>query len=258
MRKIILLISFFTFFLFFLPGKLVAQEVGTGIASYLPVSGDNVTSGQIVSFSQDGYAIASKAYDQGMYGVVSETSIIAFKPVQASFGRTVRVINLGKALVNVTTKNGEIKKGDLITSSDRPGIAQKATQYGYVLGTALENYQSQSPDEVGKIVVNLNVHPNLQASTLKTNLLEALKLGVAAPFLTPLISLRYLIAALVVLASFFLGFLFFGRSSSKGIEALGRNPLAAKVIAASMVFNLLLTMSVIIIGLGLSYLILTL
>jgi F0F1-type ATP synthase membrane subunit c/vacuolar-type H+-ATPase subunit K len=88
--------------------------------------------------------------------------------------------------------------------------------------------------------------------------LEAIRSGALSPLLNPIESLRYILAAIVVAASFILGFSTFGRSSRKGIEALGRNPLAQGSIKAAMVFNMLLSFGVMLIGLTLAYLILVL
>jgi hypothetical protein len=43
----------------------------------------------------------------------------------------------GRVPVKVTTKNGDIKPGDFITTSDIPGVGMKATEAGRVIGKAL-------------------------------------------------------------------------------------------------------------------------
>jgi F0F1-type ATP synthase membrane subunit c/vacuolar-type H+-ATPase subunit K len=55
-----------------------------------------------------------------------------------------------------------------------------------------------------------------------------------------------------------LGFVFFGRVVARGVEAMGRNPLAGSLIAVSVVFNLILTVVIMLVGLGIAYLILKL
>ena len=54
---------------------------------------------------------------------------------------------------------GQIQKGDMVTSSDTPGVAMKLdpTQYvlGCVIGKALENYDSQEEGVIEVVVGRL-------------------------------------------------------------------------------------------------------
>ena len=69
---------------------------------------------------------------------------------------------------------------------------------------------------------------------------------------------RYLAAGLVVLLSFTFGFLTFSRSISKGIEAIGRNPLAKSAIQFSIFINIALLVATGIIGIVASILLIKL
>jgi len=66
------------------------------------------------------------------------------------------------------------------------------------------------------------------------------------------------LAALIVAATFIIGFSTFGKSSGRTIAALGRNPLAQRSIKTAMIFNMILAFGVMLIGLALAYLILVL
>ncbi len=90
------------------------------------------------------------------------------------------------------------------------------------------------------------------------NLLSNFKSAASSPFLSPLTSLRYLLAVVVTATAFGLGFLYFGRIAAHGVEALGRNPLASKIIIAGIVFNAVMTAVIVVGGLFLAYLILIL
>jgi hypothetical protein len=46
----------------------------------------------------------------------------------------------------------------------------------------------------------------------------------------PPVFFKYIIAGFVVIGSVMLGFYFFGQVASRGIDALGRNPLAGKMV----------------------------
>jgi hypothetical protein len=71
-----------------------------------------------------------------------------------------------------------------------------------------------------------------------------------------LASLRYLLAIIVAVMAFGLGFVYFGRVAKGGVEALGRNPLAGRAIQLSVLMNLILTVAIMVGGLVLAYIIL--
>jgi cysteine-rich repeat protein len=64
---------------------------------------------------------------------------------------------IGRVPVKVSTENGAIEPGDYLTSSTKPGVAMKATQAGPVIGKALEVYNNSDPNQVGKILVFVNL-----------------------------------------------------------------------------------------------------
>jgi F0F1-type ATP synthase membrane subunit c/vacuolar-type H+-ATPase subunit K len=62
----------------------------------------------------------------------------------------------------------------------------------------------------------------------------------------------------MVIISFTLGMIYFGRASRTGIEAVGRNPLAKRVIQLTIFLNIVLTIVIVMVGLAIAYLILIL
>jgi hypothetical protein len=72
----------------------------------------------------------------------------------------------------------------------------------------------------------------------------------------PLESLRYLLAFIIAIVSFGLGFLYFGRVIKTGVEAIGRNPLASRTIQATIFVNIVITIVIVGTGLALAALIL--
>jgi F0F1-type ATP synthase membrane subunit c/vacuolar-type H+-ATPase subunit K len=52
--------------------------------------------------------------------------------------------------------------------------------------------------------------------------------------------------------------IYFGKASRAGIEAVGRNPLAKRVIQLTVVMNIVLTIVIVLVGLAIAYLILIL
>ena len=65
-------------------------------------------------------------------------------------------------------------------------------------------------------------------------------------------------AAAVVLASFILAFMTFGRTAAKGVEALGRNPSASRIIHLGIIFNVSIVIVIVLAGLTVAFLILKL
>lgn len=233
-----------------------AQSGQTGVAIPVTITGEQPQEGDIICTGKTGYAICKDTYSTSMFGVLTTAPAAAFE--SAPQPDRYLVLTYGRALVRVSNKNGVIKKGDLLTSTAVSGVAGRASKNGYVLGLALDDYAPQNPDDVGLLAVSLNIHPTTIFIDVRSNLLEALREGLAAPVLTPLAALRYMLAALVTIASFMLGFVYFGRLARTGIEAIGRNPLARLQIQTSVIINLVLMTIIFLGGLGLSYFILVL
>jgi F0F1-type ATP synthase membrane subunit c/vacuolar-type H+-ATPase subunit K len=63
---------------------------------------------------------------------------------------------------------------------------------------------------------------------------------------------------IVVLGSMILGFLSFGRAAAKGVEALGRNPAASRIIHLGIIFNVAIVVAIALAGLAVAFLILRL
>ncbi len=238
------------------PQRVFALGTATGTAISVVVEDQNVAPGDIISYRDGKYVKSSAAYDQAMFGVV--TNEPALEIDNTNLQNSVFVVSEGEAFVKVSTVNGEIKKGDFITSSDIAGAGQKADVSGQVLGQALQDYSAQSPDAIDDILVQLDIRATIVSSNVRANLVDALRSGIQAPFLTPLTSLRYLLAALMTGGAFIIGFASFGKTSGRGVEALGRNPLAHKTIQRSIVLNLILNAIIMMAGLVLAYLILVL
>lgn len=231
-----------------------AQDIGAGLSISLDIAGGKVPNGAIVSSSSQGYFLSKTPYDTTILGVVAKTPALAVENVNLT--NKTYVITSGQTLVRVNTSGGNIKANDLITTSTTPGVGQKAGAGGYVLGTSLENYSNSKA--VGTIMVNINPHFNNGSANIRANLFTAVRNAGNAAFLSPIEALRYLAAAIMAIISFVLGFTFFGRVAQKGVEAVGRNPLAGRLIEFSVVLNILLTAVIIGVGLVVAYLILIL
>ena len=234
----------------------LSQVTSSGIAIDVPVSDDGAVDGDIICNYSDGNKRCNQEFDPSMYGVVSDNPAAAVEDPELENARL--LINSGVVTVRVSSLKGNITEGDFITSSTQQGLGVRADRSGFVLGTALEGYESSDPNAVGRIQVLVNIHPAASVVGPSKNLLNFIRQGLAVPIFEPLESLRYLLAVAIVLISFTLGMIYFGRASRAGIEAIGRNPLAKRVIQLTVMLNISLTVIIILTGLGIAYLILIL
>ncbi|MBW7960151.1 hypothetical protein H3C65_01500, partial [Patescibacteria group bacterium] len=102
--------------------------------------------GQIVRTSRDLLSGVEKTdidNDQKIIGIVSTNPAITLGEGIKSDKSLVKVALAGRVPAIVSTKNGSIDSGDLITSSNLfPGVGVKAISYGYTVGKALESTES--------------------------------------------------------------------------------------------------------------------
>src|SRR3972149_3750938 len=240
--------------LLFVSENAFAQEVSTGVA--IAIDLEVASDGDLICSAQGGYKLCSKINDSSIFGVVTDNPSAKFEVTGIDNPRF--VLSGGKARIKVSSVNGNIAEGDFITSSEREGIGVKAKENGFVLGTALESYDSNDPNNVGKILVAISIHPEVGLSSARSNLLQVIRQGATGAVLEPLDSFRYLLAALVTITSFILGFVYFGRVARSGVEAIGRNPLASRIIQFNMLLHIVMSIVIVLIGLAIAYLILIL
>ncbi len=246
------LISAICFFIFVPFVK--AQNIAEGVASDITIEDKNVPEGSIISLSDGKYRLSNIPYDGTVYGVVVKLPAVAFKTIGLEGVHS--VITSGKTMVRVSTKNGTIQKGDLITSSTIPGVAQKVKENGYIVGIAEEEYTESDPEKIGLIYTSLHLNFGTLSSGLRENLISSLLQGARAPFSSPINALRYIVAGFIATLSFGGGFWFFGRASTRGVEAVGRNPLARRYILLSVFMNVMITIGVMGFGVALAYMVL--
>lgn len=212
--------------------------------------------GDIVSYQNGKYTLARKIYDSGMFGVIVEDPATSL--VDTNLSQYKLISSFGETLVNVSARDGEIKEGDLLTSSDIPGVAVKAEESGQILGVALEGYNPTNSEEIGKIWVFVDIKTSFIEKAMRKNLLDVLRTSLTSPFMTPIEALRYLLAIAIVFTSFLIGFTSFGKITGSSVEALGRNPLAGGAIKKVIAFNFAMTFVIMALGLAIAYFILIL
>lgn len=238
-----------------------AQSFPLGVSTYYPVEVE-VNDGDIIAQVEGKFVKSTLQYQPAVIGIYVSNPSLEFRPEQLGENDKA-IISSGEAYVNVTSKNGEIKRNDFLTSSDISGVAMLAPAKGHVIGTALEDYTATDTERVGKIRVNVFIQDNRASNLSLTetegiNILDIFSASKLALYQSPSESFKYIVAAVVVIISFIFGFLTFRKVAVKGVEAIGRNPLASKVIGLGILLNLVITVSIIIAGLVLAYFIITL
>ena len=253
-------ILFFTLTAYYLlPATVFAQDAvsSMGIANYYNISDPKVKDGDIVSFSPKGYFLSKIPYDTAAFGVVTNNAAISLTS-DDTVGKY-PVVSTGNVIMNVSSKNGPIQKGDLITTSDIPGVGVKAIKSGVVIGTAVDSFSSNNPAETGQILATLNVHDFYSTQdAVKRKVLDIAALSALAITESPSAVFKQVVAAVVVIISFVLGFFSFARIAKNGVEALGRNPMAGYLIQFGIFLNVTITITIILAGLGVAFLILSL
>lgn len=264
MKKFIVYSLGFMVFYAVLPIYHVSAQ-GFNIASVYQINDKDAVSGDIIiSNGEKGLTRTQVTYDNRIFGVIDTSPVVVLREASSS---ATPVIRLGDVLTNVTDYNGAIKKGDLITTSPVLGKGMKAGQSGYVLGSALENANYSGPNvnvdtkqvKTGSVRVALRIEfAELTTARNSITLLDNLNTAFFRSVQNPekfTLTIRYIIAGLIALVAFILGFFTVARSISKAVEAVGRNPLARTAIMASVIFQIALAVIGGIIAVALIYII---
>jgi F0F1-type ATP synthase membrane subunit c/vacuolar-type H+-ATPase subunit K len=256
-KLVFLLITFIVLLQVFAP-LTFAQDDSLGIAVYLSIVDKDVPNGSIIAFSDKGYILNNIPYNPLIVGISASKPAVVLGEQSDS---TYPVVSSGNTLMRVSGEGGAIKPGDLITGSSKPGLGMKATHTGYVIGSALEDFTPKNKDDTSTIAVTLNIHfytTSTGTGGISNNLFDIFSIGATATYEQPTTVFKYIVAGLTVILSFVFGFYFFGRTANKGIDALGRNPLAARMIQLGIIFNVTITLAIIASGLIVAYLVLRL
>jgi hypothetical protein len=255
MRKTALILCMPLCLLIFTARAHAQNILSNGTAIGIPIRA-KVQNGDIITSTTNGYKLSDSPYDPQIFGVVSLNPAVYLKDSTAK--NDIPVISQGQVLIRVSSQNGTIAAGDYITSSTIPGIGEKATDNGYVLGQTTQAYQSNDPKKVGEILVTLQPHYQQLTNNITHNIYSSFSFGLSEAVNSPLGAIRYFIAGIITLLSFYFGFRFFARASNRGVEAIGRNPLARQAILTSVFFNTVITIAIMFFGVAISYLILVL
>ena len=214
---------------------------------------------------------STKAYDETMYGVYLKNPKIVYYNANADFP----IARTGEVDVNITTVNGPIAVGDYISSSQLPGKGQKATEFtGFMLGIALTPFSQKDGTEIvinkktyrqGQVKVAVGIGPATPTLIKASGGAFGTLKYIASSFIYNIGTsrqaeriFRYTLATLVALISIIASLYFFGKNVTKGIEMIGRNPLAKVSIQTMILVNILIIALIALGGIILSLIILSL
>ena len=239
------------------PQPIAAQTDETrtyNIAQTLTIEDTEAVDGDIMMLTEKDETIARAKvpYDERMHGVLVASPVMVYRTNDA-----IPVTRSGNVFVNVTTLNGPIKPGDYITSSEIPGKGMRATELtGYMVGVALTSFdgtggqsinQNGAQVSLGRVKVAVGIGPAAPAIIRATGGIMGTLRQIITAFVYNIRTskqferlIRYIIAALVAVATIYINFRTFGRNITKGIEAIGRNPLAKVPIQSMIVVNVAL------------------
>ncbi|MDO8583856.1 MAG: hypothetical protein Q7R83_01620, partial [bacterium] len=132
---------------------------GADLAELYYTNDSTVAPGDVVVMDpsiQAGVKLTTTPYDRSTLGVISTKPGLIIGEHTGSGGLPVAVALSGRVPVKVTTKNGSIKAGDYLTTSDLPGVAMKATKAGIAIGQALTAFEGPGEGTVVVFIKNTN------------------------------------------------------------------------------------------------------
>lgn len=256
-------VIFFLLAAFLFPKIIQAQDLPKGVAENLQVADQEIQGGHIVAQTAQGIVRANENYQAKMFGVAVESPIIV---VHEKTENTRAISTSGEARVQVNAKNGGIKVGDFVTSSDIPGVGVKAREPGYVLGIAQSAFLPEietvgTSNEVGEVIVTINIHFTAKSDKELGNVI----VRIFKAFTTSLEdqskiaqTIRYFVGAFLALIIFIASVFLFARSLKSSIDAMGRNPLARTSIQFGMLVNFFLAAIFSLVGLAVAFVVIRL
>ncbi len=239
---------------------------------------DTLQKGMLVRLdSKDSTKVSILKQDESdrMLGLVVAANDAALSLTSDLDKRQVYVASFGKYNALVSTQNGPIKIGDLISISTLNGIGMKADgEEKMVLGKALTAFDGSDAEgtasltnsegdkttvSLGRINVQVSVQSNpLQSAGLPSALTQFLSdIGYSVTKKNVSVARLYLATLILLVASIVSGVMLFSSVRST-LVSIGRNPLAKQAIVRSMFQVVITSLIIFIIGVFGVYLLLKL
>lgn len=226
-------------------------------------SNEDLTAGTVVVMAseKDTVRAAGVSDAPAVMGVITSAPEGSLEPGQ------VIIVSSGVASVLVSDVAGPVKKGDPVVVSPVDGVGMKATQEGWIIGTAQEDFETSTaatvnttasgkPLAIKRLSVLLSVS-YYSTGTAAPNSFLAATLGAAEAVAGHSVSTtRAVIALLVFSGAIILLVVLIYSATKTSITAIGRNPLASVKIGNGLVKVLVTAVGIILLTLVTVYLIL--
>jgi hypothetical protein len=118
-------------------------DSGSDLAEFYSTNDETLKAGDVVALDpalRTGVKKTTKVYENEAIGVVATRPGLVMGSVDKEGVKAVPVALAGRVPIRVTTENGSIFPGDLLTPSSTPGVAMKATKAGRIIGQAMESF----------------------------------------------------------------------------------------------------------------------
>lgn len=122
------------------------RVTGADLAEFYYTKDETLMAGDVVALDSAlsaGVKKTSNAYDSATVGVIStKPGVVLGDSSNGEGGYPALVALSGRVPVKVSTENGPINPGDMLTASSMPGVAMKATKNGSIIGMAMTGYDN--------------------------------------------------------------------------------------------------------------------
>jgi len=151
------------------------------VAEVYPSNDITLLPGELVSLDPSlriGVRRADKAYDNNLIGAVSTRPALIMGGLDGEGITGLPIALSGRVPVRVTSENGSIKKGDVLTSSSlTPGTAMRATASGPIVGVAMNDFEGSGIGSVIMFVKNGYFNSSYIESPLsQTSIIDGLEI----------------------------------------------------------------------------------
>ncbi len=265
--KSLLLLFLSSLFLFVPIRDINANSIGNIAQNYIALT-HGMQTGEIVSLiSKNTFAgvyPSAKPNDPNVFGVIDFNSTVI---TGITAPNRIPIIQSGTINVYVSNLNGNIQKGDLITSSIVPGVGEKNTNTGMVIGVANASFlksniiKTETINVKGKNVkISIEKIPVLLSfqEYYDNNALQSQFNGFLPNFIKKGVSFVNIIIAIIIVLMGFIIFLIGTLSSLRQLMgAMIRNPTSKRLAinSAIIVIFILLLIFILTIAMGYAFLV---
>lgn len=270
LKKYFLPVASLVLSLVFVAIQILAARADTISQSYTASSA--IPAGSLVALQQGSSSQiipANSSNTDNLLGVTvaSQASLVN---LNSNNGNTL-VVTAGNAVILVSNINGDIAKGDSLTTSPIAGVAMKATAAGKIVGTATNSFGAgnatsrqsitnkkgeTSEVALGQVSANIIVGNYQNQPTLTGNgIISAVQAVATSTTGKSISTARALLALLVLLISVVISVLILYTAVASSIRSIGRNPLSRHSILQSLIQVIIAVVVIMLSGFSIVYLI---